>query len=220
MVRSPTASRMRERPKQRANFHRERCGADHPAIHAQPPRHASAAQSLDGTRLTGSLPVPGDRNVGSLIRLRKTATRPCDRPAAGPKLTQILRQDLAGQDQQVQESVVSTVEFPPGAAAPWHLHTGAQEILYTLEGNLIVEVEGREPITVKAGQCSIIPADIPSSGAQRQHRRGRESPRRAQPQRQGKAPRRSGEENDLSAFVRPGLRRAMPSPSSAAHPTP
>jgi quercetin dioxygenase-like cupin family protein len=82
-------------------------------------------------------------------------------PAAGPKLTQILRQDLAGQDQQVQESVVSTVEFPPGAAAPWHMHPGAQEILYTLEGNLIVEVEGREPITVKAGQCSIIPADIP-----------------------------------------------------------
>ena len=39
----------------------------------------------------------------------------------------------------------------------------------------------------------------PSSGAQRQRRRRCESPRRAQPQRQGKASRRSGEENDLNA---------------------
>lgn len=37
---------------------------------------------------------------------------------AGPKLTQILRNDLEGQSQVVQETVVSIVEFPPGTAAP------------------------------------------------------------------------------------------------------
>src|SRR5215216_56767 len=82
-------------------------------------------------------------------------------PAAGPKLTQILRKDLEGQDQKVQESVVSVVEFGPGIAAPWHVHPGAQEILYILEGNLIVEIEGQGTMTVKTGECSTIPADIP-----------------------------------------------------------
>jgi quercetin dioxygenase-like cupin family protein len=81
-------------------------------------------------------------------------------PAAGPRLTQILRKDLEGQAQQVQESVVSVVEFGPGIAAPWHMHPGAQEILYTLEGNLIVEIEGQGVMTVKTGECSIVPADL------------------------------------------------------------
>jgi quercetin dioxygenase-like cupin family protein len=79
----------------------------------------------------------------------------------GPKLTQILRKDLAGQGQTVQESIVSIVEFGPGVASPWHMHPGAQEIFYALEGNLIVEIEGQGMMTVKAGECSIIPADIP-----------------------------------------------------------
>jgi quercetin dioxygenase-like cupin family protein len=82
-------------------------------------------------------------------------------PAAGPKLTQLLRKDLERQDQRVEESVVSVVEFGPGVSAPWHMHPGAQEILYTLEGNLVVEVEGQAAVTVKSGECGIIPADIP-----------------------------------------------------------
>ena len=53
---------------------------------------------------------------------------------AGPKLTQILRKDLEGQGDVVQETVVSIVEFPPGAAAPWHMHPGAQELLHVIEG--------------------------------------------------------------------------------------
>src|SRR5882672_12045167 len=34
----------------------------------------------------------------------------------GPKLTQILRKDLESQDQKVQETIVSVVDFGPGAA--------------------------------------------------------------------------------------------------------
>jgi quercetin dioxygenase-like cupin family protein len=82
-------------------------------------------------------------------------------PPTGPKLTQILRKDLEGQGQTVQESIINIVEFGPGAAAPWHMHPGAQEILYALQGNLIVEIEGQGMTTVTAGACSIIPADIP-----------------------------------------------------------
>jgi quercetin dioxygenase-like cupin family protein len=82
-------------------------------------------------------------------------------PAAGPRLTQVLRKDLEAQGQRVEESVVSMVEFGPAIAAPWHMHPGAQEILYTLEGSLIVEIEGQPAATVKAGECGIIPADTP-----------------------------------------------------------
>jgi quercetin dioxygenase-like cupin family protein len=79
---------------------------------------------------------------------------------AGPKLTQILRKDLEGQDHVVQETVVSIVEFPPGAAAPWHMHPGAQELLHVIEGNLTVEIEGKGSTLLKAGEAGIIPAEL------------------------------------------------------------
>jgi quercetin dioxygenase-like cupin family protein len=78
----------------------------------------------------------------------------------GPKLTQILRNDLEGQGQVVQETVVSIVEFPPGSAAPWHTHPSAQELLHVIEGGLTVEVEGRARTLLEAGQAGIIPADL------------------------------------------------------------
>ena len=81
-------------------------------------------------------------------------------PQAGPRLTQILRTDLEGQGQTVQETVVSIVEFGPGSAAPWHLHPGAQELLYVMEGNLTIEVEGRGKKVVKMGEVEAIPAEF------------------------------------------------------------
>jgi quercetin dioxygenase-like cupin family protein len=79
---------------------------------------------------------------------------------AGPKLTQILRNDLEGQGQLVQETVVSIVEFPPGSAAPWHTHPGAQELLHVIEGSLIVEIEGKGSTLLKSGEAGIIPAEL------------------------------------------------------------
>lgn len=79
---------------------------------------------------------------------------------AGPKLAQVLRADLQGQGEKLQESVVSLAEFGPGAAAPLHMHPGAQEILYAMEGALIVEVEGQAAATIKAGEAAVIPADV------------------------------------------------------------
>jgi quercetin dioxygenase-like cupin family protein len=82
-------------------------------------------------------------------------------PVAGPKLTQILKKEMEGQGQAVQETVVSIVEFGPGISAPWHMHPSAQETLYALEGNLVVEVEGRGMAGIKPGEAYIIPGDIP-----------------------------------------------------------
>jgi quercetin dioxygenase-like cupin family protein len=80
--------------------------------------------------------------------------------AAGPKLTQILRNDLEAQGHVVHETVASFVEFPPGTAAPWHIHPGAQELLYVIEGNLIVEVEGKGSNLLKIGEAAIVPAEL------------------------------------------------------------
>jgi quercetin dioxygenase-like cupin family protein len=80
-------------------------------------------------------------------------------PQAGPKLVEILRTDLEGQRQVVQETVVSVVEFGPGSAAPWHMHPGAQELLYVMDGALTIEVEGRATTVLKPGEISAIPAE-------------------------------------------------------------
>lgn len=77
-----------------------------------------------------------------------------------PKLTQLLKADLTLQNQTVQETVVNLLEMAPGVSAPWHMHPGAQEIVFVLDGTLIVEVDGEAPKQVDAGSASLIPAEI------------------------------------------------------------
>ena len=79
---------------------------------------------------------------------------------AAPRLTQILRKDLESQGETVQETIVSVVDFAPGAAAPWHKHPGAQELLHVFEGSLVVEVEGAAVTRLNAGEAGIIAADL------------------------------------------------------------
>ena len=82
-------------------------------------------------------------------------------PAGGPKANQILRRDLEGQAHKVEETVVTVVEFLSGSGAPWHMHPGAQELLFGLEGTLTIEVEGKGTTEVKSGEIGLIPADVP-----------------------------------------------------------
>ena len=79
----------------------------------------------------------------------------------GPKLTQLLKADLTRQNQTVQETVVNLLEMAPGVSAPWHMHPGAQEIVFVLDGALIVEVDGEALRQVDAGAVALIPAEIP-----------------------------------------------------------
>jgi len=79
--------------------------------------------------------------------------------APSPKLAQILRSDLQGQGQVVQETVLSILEMPPGAAAPWHMHPGAQEIIFVLDGQLVVEIDKKAAAEVQTGATILIPAE-------------------------------------------------------------
>jgi quercetin dioxygenase-like cupin family protein len=99
----------------------------------------------------------------ALASIASRAARAQGYGPTGPKFTQLLRSDLEGQGNRVQESIVTLAEFQPGQASPWHNHPGAQEILYVLEGNVTAEVEGRAAAAMKAGEVILIPADVPHS---------------------------------------------------------
>jgi quercetin dioxygenase-like cupin family protein len=68
---------------------------------------------------------------------------------------------VQGQGEKVQETVVNILEMGPGAAAPWHMHPGAQELLFVYEGDIVLEIQGQGTKTLKAGSIGIIPAEIP-----------------------------------------------------------
>ena len=82
---------------------------------------------------------------------------------AAPKFNQLLRKDLDGQGQAVQETVVIGADFGPGTVSPWHLHPGAQELLFVTEGKLTLEVDGQGPRVIDAGDGGFIAADVAHS---------------------------------------------------------
>ena len=100
--------------------------------------------------------------AGAALVLPATVRIPNAQPSlAGPRLTQLLKADLARQNQTVQETVVNLLEMAPGTSAPWHMHPGAQEIVFVFDGALIVEVDNEAPKQVDAGAVALIPAEIP-----------------------------------------------------------
>jgi quercetin dioxygenase-like cupin family protein len=71
------------------------------------------------------------------------------------------RTDLQRHDLGVpgREVVQVRVDFDPGIAFGRHWHPG-EEIVYVLEGSLEYEVEGKPPVTLKAGDVLFIPAGV------------------------------------------------------------
>ena len=73
---------------------------------------------------------------------------------AGTKRTDLQRHDLSVPGREV---VQVRVDFDPGYVAPKHWHPG-EEIIYVLEGTLEYQVEGKPPVTLKAGDVYFVPA--------------------------------------------------------------
>ena len=72
----------------------------------------------------------------------------------GTKRTDLQRHDLSIPGREV---IQVRVDFDPGYVAPRHTHFG-EEIIYVIEGTLVYEVEGRPPMTYKAGDVLLVPA--------------------------------------------------------------
>ena len=87
--------------------------------------------------------------VGSVLAL----------PVAQAQQPGIKRTDLQRHDLGVpgREAVQVRVDIDPGVAFGKHTHPG-EEIIYVLEGSLEYQIEGKPPVTLKAGDVLFIPA--------------------------------------------------------------
>jgi quercetin dioxygenase-like cupin family protein len=81
-----------------------------------------------------------------------------DKPAF--KRTPLQKHDLTAHG---REGVQVLAEFAPGAAAGKHTHPG-EEMGYILEGTLQLEIEGKPPVTLNAGQAFFVPAGTVHDG--------------------------------------------------------
>lgn len=64
-------------------------------------------------------------------------------------VTPLLSRDLTGIPGK--EGAMMTVEYAPGAADPVHRH-GAHVFVYVLEGSVVMQAKGAEPVTLHPGQ--------------------------------------------------------------------
>ena len=73
---------------------------------------------------------------------------------SGVKRTDLQRHDLSAPG---REAIQVRVDLAPGVAFGNHTHPG-EEIIYVLEGALEYQVDGKPPVTLKAGDVLFIPA--------------------------------------------------------------
>jgi quercetin dioxygenase-like cupin family protein len=73
---------------------------------------------------------------------------------SGTRRIDLQRHDLSAPGREV---IQARVEIDPGVTAPRHRHPG-EEIIYVLEGSLEYQLEGKPPVTLKAGDVLFIPA--------------------------------------------------------------
>jgi quercetin dioxygenase-like cupin family protein len=71
--------------------------------------------------------------------------------------TDLMRDDLSAPGREVIQALV---KFAPGVSAPRHSHPG-EELVYVVEGVFEYQLDGRPPVTVKAGEVLFIPAGTP-----------------------------------------------------------
>ena len=65
------------------------------------------------------------------------------------KVTPLMSKDLP--DLPGKEALMIMVEHAPGGSNPSHRHN-AHAFVYVLEGSVVMQVKGSEPVTLKAGQ--------------------------------------------------------------------
>jgi quercetin dioxygenase-like cupin family protein len=92
--------------------------------------------------------------VAALIAAGGLALHVARAQQPGIKRTDLQRHDLSVPGREV---VQVRVELAPGVSFPKHTHPG-EEIIYVLEGTWEYTVEGKPPVTLKAGDVLFIPA--------------------------------------------------------------
>jgi quercetin dioxygenase-like cupin family protein len=75
------------------------------------------------------------------------------------KRIDLLRNDLSVPGREVIQALI---EFGPGVSAARHSHPG-EEVAYVTEGLVEYQLEGRPPVTLKAGESLFVPSQTPHS---------------------------------------------------------
>lgn len=101
------------------------------------------------TRIVAAAVLP----IGSALALYLALQGTAQAQASGITRTDLQQHDLSVAGREV---VQVRVAFAPGVVAPRHNHPG-EEIVYEVEGSLEYRLEGRPPVTLKAGQVLFIP---------------------------------------------------------------
>jgi quercetin dioxygenase-like cupin family protein len=78
------------------------------------------------------------------------------RSGPGAKYNEILARDLKGFPLQMTR--LTLMDVAPGTEIPWHYHPAAQEIVFGLEGVLMIEINPAAVVTVKPGDVIVIPS--------------------------------------------------------------
>jgi quercetin dioxygenase-like cupin family protein len=78
-------------------------------------------------------------------------------------LSEIVQGMPKGEKQEVR---VLTASFQPGDKTLFHTHRFPVTV-YVLEGAFTLEIEGREPVTVNAGQAMTMPSQVKMTGYNR-----------------------------------------------------
>jgi len=97
--------------------------------------------------------------VGSGSLAQEKATAKPDPPL----VREIVQGMPRGEKQEVR---VLTATLKPGDKTPFHTHRFPVTV-YVLEGTFTLEMEGRAPITVKAGQAMVEPPGVKMTGYNR-----------------------------------------------------
>ena len=92
--------------------------------------------------------------LGALVATICLALHVAQAQQVGARRIDLQRHDLSVTGREVIQTIV---ELAPGTTAPRHTHPG-EEIIYVLEGTWEYTVEGKPPMTLKAGDVLFIPA--------------------------------------------------------------
>ncbi len=83
--------------------------------------------------------------ISGATLLTMIAVYAAEKPAA--KFAELQRRDIPGTGLQ---GVTTVAEIPPGVTSARHSHPG-QDFGYLIEGTIVLYVDGKPPITLKAG---------------------------------------------------------------------
>ena len=112
-------------------------------------RRTLLANSAKTIRMT----VPAVMIVGSGLALGVASAQ----LPANIKRIDLMKEDLSVLGREV---VQVRVDIPAGVTAPRHNHPG-EELVYVIEGALEYRLDGRPPVTLKAGEVLFIPNGTP-----------------------------------------------------------